>query len=73
MPSGTLYCLALVRTDVSENILPPSSGFLTVIGFHSCVTVESLLYSLSIEGYYLWSKNTVFLNAFMAVSIIDAF
>jgi hypothetical protein len=28
MPSGTLYCVAVVRIDVSENISPPSSEFL---------------------------------------------
>jgi hypothetical protein len=33
--------------------------------------VESLLISLSIEGYYLWSKNAVFWDAFMVVSTID--
>jgi hypothetical protein len=52
-----MYRVALVRTDVSEHILPPSSNFIKVMGFHSCVTVESLLISLSIEGYYIWSKN----------------
>jgi hypothetical protein len=40
--------------------------------FHSCVTVESLLFSLSIEVYNLWSKNAVVLDAFMAVSIDSA-
>jgi hypothetical protein len=45
--------LAVVRTDVSEIISLPSSGFIRVIGFHSCVTVESLLISLPIEGYYV--------------------
>jgi hypothetical protein len=43
-----------------------------MIELHSCVTVESLLISLSIGGYYLWSKNTVFWVDFTAVSIIDA-
>jgi hypothetical protein len=37
MSSGTLYRVALVKTDVSENVSPPSSGLLRVIGFHSCV------------------------------------
>jgi hypothetical protein len=32
--------------------------------------VESLLISHSIEGYYLWSKNTVFRDGSTAVSII---
>jgi hypothetical protein len=40
MSSGTLYRVALVRTDVPENISPPSSGFLRVIRLHSLVTVE---------------------------------
>jgi hypothetical protein len=73
MPSGTLYRVPLVRTDVSENIQPPSSGFLRVIGFHKCVAVESLLLSLTIEEHSLWSNNTVLWDAFTAVSIIDAF
>jgi hypothetical protein len=46
------YRVALVRTDVSENITPPSSGFLRVLGLHSCVTVETLLISLSIERFH---------------------
>jgi hypothetical protein len=48
------------------------AGFLRVIGFHSCVTMETLLISLSIEGCYVWSRNTVLCDAFMA-SIKDAF
>jgi hypothetical protein len=52
MPSGILCRVALVITDVSENISPPSSAILMVIGFHSCVTFEVLLISLSIEEYY---------------------
>jgi hypothetical protein len=47
MLSRILYHVALVRTDV----LSPSSGFLRMIGFHSCVTMETLLLSLFIEGY----------------------
>jgi hypothetical protein len=43
--------VTLVRTDVSENISPSFSGCLRVIGFHSGVTVESLLVGLSIEEY----------------------
>jgi hypothetical protein len=49
MPSGTLHCIALIQTAVSENISPPSSQFLRVIEFHGCVTVVSLI-SLSIKG-----------------------
>jgi hypothetical protein len=33
--------VAVVRINVLENILPPSSGFLRVIGPHSFVTVVS--------------------------------
>jgi hypothetical protein len=40
MSSDTLYLVALARTDVSENVSSPSSGF------HSCVTVELLLIGL---------------------------
>jgi hypothetical protein len=35
MSSGTLNRVPVVRTDVSENILPPSSGFLRVIELDS--------------------------------------
>jgi hypothetical protein len=49
--------VGLVTSDVSENIPPPSSRFLMVVIFHSCVAVESLLVSLSIEGYYVGSRN----------------
>jgi hypothetical protein len=69
MPSGTLYHVVLIGTDVSENVLPLSSGFLRLIGFHSYVTMESILISLSREGYNLWSNNAVFLDTSMAVSI----
>jgi hypothetical protein len=41
-----LYRVALVRSDVSENVSSSSSVFLMVIRFHSCVTVESLLLSI---------------------------
>jgi hypothetical protein len=51
-----LYRVTVAGTDVSENISLPSSGSLKVIGFHSCITVESLLIILSIEGHYLGSK-----------------
>jgi hypothetical protein len=57
MSSETSYHL---RTDVLENMWPLSSGFLRVIGLHSCVTVESLFISLPIEGYYVGSQNIVF-------------
>jgi hypothetical protein len=50
--------------------IAPSSGFLTVIELHNCVTLESLLIDLSIEGYYVGSKNTVFWEVFTAVSKI---
>jgi hypothetical protein len=65
--------VALVKTDFSENMSPSSSGFFRVIGFHTCITVESLIISLSIERYYVGSKNTVFCDVFTAVSRIDIF
>jgi hypothetical protein len=40
IPSGTLKHVVVVRTDISENISPQSSGILRVIIFHSRVTVE---------------------------------
>jgi hypothetical protein len=46
MPSGTLYPVAQVLTDILGNISPPSLGFLRVIGVHICVTTKSLLISL---------------------------
>jgi hypothetical protein len=51
MPSGTMYRVVLVLTDVYENVSSLSSGFLGVIGFHSCVTVELLVLSLSNTTY----------------------
>jgi hypothetical protein len=54
MSSGTLCRVAVVRTYVAENISTPSSWFLRVIGFHCCVTVESLLINLSTEEHYVW-------------------
>jgi hypothetical protein len=68
-----LYGVALVRTGVSVNMSPPSSRFLRMIGPLCCVTVEPLLIILSTERYNLWSKNTVFRDAFRAVLIIDTF
>jgi hypothetical protein len=58
MPSGTLYRVPVVGTDVSENISPPSSRWPRMIGLHSFI-LESLLNSLSIEGYYVGSSHTV--------------
>jgi hypothetical protein len=34
-----LYRVTLVRTDVSENVSSPSSGFFGLIGFHGSITV----------------------------------
>jgi hypothetical protein len=67
MRSGTVYRVVRVRTDVSENISPPSSWFLRVMCFQSCVTVESLLIGLPVEGYYAGSKKTAFWDALTAV------
>jgi hypothetical protein len=50
--SETLHPVALVLPNVSENILPPSSGILVLISFHSGITVENLLLDLSTEGHY---------------------
>jgi hypothetical protein len=63
--------VVLVRADILKKISPPSSGVLRVIRFHSCVTVESLLISLSIERHYVGSKNSIFWDVFMVVSMID--
>jgi hypothetical protein len=60
MLAENLYRVALVLTDVSENISPPSSGFLSVRGPSSCITVESLVISLFIEGFQVGSSNTLF-------------
>jgi hypothetical protein len=49
--------IVLVITDVSEDISLPSSRSLRVLVLHSCVTVESLLISLPIEGHYVGPKN----------------
>jgi hypothetical protein len=57
MSFGTLYCVGLVATDISENISPPSSWFLRVIGPHSCVTVESLLISLLVLSRATWYES----------------
>jgi hypothetical protein len=73
MPSGTLYSVALVITDDSENISLPSSGFFRMIGLHTCVTVESVLINISIEGHYVGSKYTVLWDDFTAVSMKDIF
>jgi hypothetical protein len=69
---GLCIAVALVRTDVSEKISSPSSEFHRLLGPHSCVTMEPLLISLSIEGYYVRSQN-LFWDAFTAVSVIDFF
>jgi hypothetical protein len=38
-------------TNVSENVSSPSSVFLRMISFHSYINVETLLLSLSTEGF----------------------
>jgi hypothetical protein len=43
MYSGILYSVAIFRTDVSKNVLSPSSGVLRLIGSHSSVNAETLL------------------------------
>jgi hypothetical protein len=52
MSSGVVYRVALFQTDISENMLSPSSEVLMLVGFDSCATMETLLLSLSIEGHY---------------------
>jgi hypothetical protein len=47
-----VYTVSLFRTDVSENELSPFPEVLRLIGSHSCITVETLLLSVSIEGRY---------------------
>jgi hypothetical protein len=73
MPFGTLYRVAVDRLDVSENIWPPSSGFLrvdrTIRLCHHGITVTVPLH----RGIYFWSKNNVFWDAFTAISIINVF
>jgi hypothetical protein len=73
MSSGVLHRAVLVRTDVSENILSPISGFLRAIGLHSHISLELLLISLPIKGYYVGLKNTVFWDVITAVSVVDIF
>jgi hypothetical protein len=51
-PSGTLCPVELVRTEVSEDVLSPSSGVLRLIGFHCSITVETILLSHRTERYY---------------------
>jgi hypothetical protein len=46
MTTAILYRIALFWTDVSENVSFSSTGVLRSIGFHSCITVETL-YSAS--------------------------
>jgi hypothetical protein len=58
------------KSQKASTISLQSSGFLRVIGPHSCVTAESLLHSLPIEGHCVWSKSAVFWDAFTAVSVI---
>jgi hypothetical protein len=52
-----------------EHIASIFRVFLKVMGFHSCVTVESMLNNLSKEGYYIRQKNTVFWDVSTTVSI----
>jgi hypothetical protein len=44
--SGTSYHVALARTDFSENLSLPFPGSLKLTGFHSCITMETLLLCL---------------------------
>jgi hypothetical protein len=40
MPSRSLYCVALIQTDVSVNVLSPSSGVFRFIGVHGNTILE---------------------------------
>jgi hypothetical protein len=73
MYSRTLYRVAPFIADVSENISPPSSGVVMFMGFHSRITVFTLVLSLSIEGHHKMLKNSVFWDVFTEVSIKDVF
>jgi hypothetical protein len=42
-----------------------------VMGLHNSVTVQSLLISLPIQGYYVGQKNTVFWDAFTPVTVTN--
>jgi hypothetical protein len=70
MPSGTSYCVAIVQTDVSENIASifrvPCGDRIPQLCYHGITVYQPL------QRGKLWLKNTVFWDAFMAVSIIDA-
>jgi hypothetical protein len=66
--SGMLRRVALVRTDVSDNISPPSSGFLRVIGpstlSNSDSTVTQLLGPVTLrnaddEGHILFETSAL--------------
>jgi hypothetical protein len=61
--------VALDRTDVKENI----ANIGMVVELHSCVTVESLLTRLSIEGYSVGPKDAVFWAIFTAVTMTNNF
>jgi hypothetical protein len=47
-----IHRIALFWLNVSEKELPPSSGVVVLLGFHTCITAETLLLSLSIERHY---------------------
>jgi hypothetical protein len=56
--------VAVIQTDFSENVSFPSSGILELIEYHICLTVESMLTSPFIQGYYLRLKTVSILDAF---------
>jgi hypothetical protein len=62
------YIVAVVRTDVSENISPPSSGFLRLVGFHSCVGTKSQKTSI-IDSAVKASQKTLFFHPSSRVGI----
>jgi hypothetical protein len=72
MSSGTPYRVALVRTDVSENIAStfrvPQGDRIAQLCSHEIAVDQPFL-----RRYYVGSKNSVFWDAFAVVSIIEAF
>jgi hypothetical protein len=58
MPSGTLYHVTVVGTDILENILPPSLGFLRVTQLWTPITLRNLE-----DGGDMFSETSVLTRA----------
>jgi hypothetical protein len=54
MPSGTLYGVAIARSDVSENVMYPSTAVLKLIVFHTTAGVcqTKACHIISISKYH---------------------